>query len=74
MRSTLLYFRKHHGAKVHLARWMETMLFHSVVVRNRFSRLEERRERARSHRTLIALMHQAWKDTAGGRISPPRPW
>jgi GT2 family glycosyltransferase len=74
MRSTLLYFRKHHGAKVHLARWMETLLFQAIVLRNRFSSLPERRERAKSHRTLIALMHQAWKDTGGGRVSPPRPW
>jgi len=74
MRSTLLYARKHHGAGAHLNRWMETLLFHLVVLRNCFSRNSERRQRACHHRKLIALMNQAWKDTEGGRISPPRPW
>ena len=74
MRSTLLYYRKHHGARVHLARWMEQTLYRATVLRNRFSRQPERRDRERHHRALIALMDQAWHDTAGGRISPPRPW
>ena len=74
MRSTLLYYRKHHGSRVHLARWMEQMLYRATVLRNRFSRQPERRDRERHHRALIALMDQAWKDTAGGRVSPPPPW
>lgn len=74
MRSTLIYYRKHHGAKAHLARWLESSLYRLTVLRNRFSRSPQRRERGRHHSTLIALMGQAWKDTAGGRISPPRPW
>ena len=74
MRSTLLYYRKHHGARVHLARWMETLLYRATVLRNRFSREPERRDRERHHRALLALMDQAWRDTAGGRVSPPRPW
>jgi GT2 family glycosyltransferase len=74
MRSTLLYARKHHGARVHLQRWMEILLFRAVVLRNGFTRDPHRQERARHHRVLIALMHQAWQDTNGGRISPPRPW
>ena len=74
MRSTLLYYRKHHGARVHLARWMEQTLYRATVLRNRFSREPERRDRERHHRAMIALMDQAWHDTAGGRTSPPRPW
>ena len=74
MRSTLLYYRKHHGARVHLARWMEQTLYRATVLRNRFSRAPERRDRERHHRALIALMDQAWQDTSGGRVSPPRPW
>ncbi len=74
MRSTLLYYRKHHGARVHLARWMEQALYRATVLRNRFSRTPERRDRERHHRVLIALMEQAWHDTSGGRVSPPRPW
>jgi len=74
MRSTLLYYRKHHGWRVKLAKWMEQALYTLTVLRNHFSSAPERRERARHHRILIALMNQAWRDTNGGRISPPRPW
>jgi GT2 family glycosyltransferase len=74
MRSTLLYYRKHHGWRVHLARAVEQAIYRATVLRNRFSRVPERRDRMRNHRALIRLMDKAWQDTAGGRISPPRPW
>lgn len=74
MRSTLLYYRKHHGWRVHLARWMEQSLYRTTVLRNRLSRTPERRERMRHHLSLIRLMDQAWTDTAGGTASPPQPW
>lgn len=74
MRSTLLYYRKHQGWRVHLARLMEKTIYRATVLRNRFSLDEVRRERLGHHRSLIRLMDQAWKDTAGGRVSPPRPW
>lgn len=74
MRSTLLYYRKHHGPQVYMAKWSELAMYRLTVMRNRFSRASERRERGEHYRTLIALMNQAWKDTEGGRVSPPRPW
>lgn len=74
MRSTLLYYRKHHGWRVRLAKWMEQTLYTVTVARNRFTSNPERRERERHHRILIGLMNQAWRDTNGGRVSPPRPW
>ncbi len=74
MRSTLLYYRKHHGPRVHLARWMEHTLYSATALRNRLSRSAHRRERARHYHTLVTLLTQAWHDTHGGRISPPRPW
>ena len=74
MRSTLLYYRKHHGWRVRLAKWMEQGLYTITVMPNRFSSDPERRERARHHRALIGLMGQAWNETNGGRVSPPRPW
>jgi GT2 family glycosyltransferase len=74
MRSTLLYYRKHHGAQALLAKWLEIALYRITVLRNRFSREPTRRERGRRYRTLIGLMRQAWKDTEGGRVSPSRPW
>ena len=74
MRSTLLYYRKHHGARVYLARWMEGGLYTLTALRNRLSRTPKRQERARHYRTLVSLLAQAWNDTRGGRLSPPRPW
>lgn len=74
MRSTLLYYRKHHGAQARLAKWLETLWYRITVFRNRFSRAPSRQERGRHYRSLILLMKQAWRDTHGGRISPPRPW
>jgi hypothetical protein len=44
------------------------------IVRNRFSRNPVRQQRSRCSRVLIQLMNQAWEDTRGGNISPPRPW
>jgi GT2 family glycosyltransferase len=74
MRSTLLYYRKHHGAKVWLARWLEEFLYNLCWLRNLRSSIPARRERAQEARLLIRLMHQAWQETEGGRVSPPRPW
>jgi GT2 family glycosyltransferase len=74
MRSTLLYYRKHHGAKVWLARWLEEFLYTLRWLRNLRSSIPARRERAQEARLLIRLIHQAWRETRGGRVSPPRPW
>ena len=74
MRSTLLYYRKHHAAKVWLARWLEESLYALRFLRNRFSPLPARRERAREAVMLLRLLQQAWKEPRGGRVSPPSPW
>jgi GT2 family glycosyltransferase len=74
MRSTLLYYRMHHGWRVHAAKWLELAMYAVRIVRNRFSRDPVRQQRSRYSRALIRLMNQAWEDTRGGNISPPRPW
>jgi GT2 family glycosyltransferase len=74
MRSTLLYYRKHHGARAWMAKMLELSLFHLTTLRNRLSSDPSRKERTGISRNLVRLMHQAWKDTNGGRVSPPRPW
>ena len=74
MRSTLLYYRKHFGWHAWLAKWLEIGLYIPRKWRNRFSTSKIRRDRGREAAMLIRLMHQAWRDTNGGRISPPRPW
>jgi GT2 family glycosyltransferase len=74
MRSTLLYYRMYHGWKVHAAKWLEFTLYAARLTRNYFSRDPVRQERGRSSLTLMQLMNQAWNDTRGGTVSPPRPW
>lgn len=74
MRSTLLYYRKHHGAQAWLARWLEEGLYTLRRLRNAFSSSPVRRERGREAAMLVRLMRQAWQETNGGRVSPPRPW
>ena len=76
MRSTLLYYRKHHGAKVWLAKWLELAFYRFSYLRNRFSSDPQRRFGSRASRSqnLATTMRLAWKETEGGRVSPPRPW
>jgi GT2 family glycosyltransferase len=74
MRSTLLYYRKHHGVQAYFAKVLENTLARATVLRNKLSSSPARKERGKRYSTLIALMNQAWKDTHGGRVSPPRPW
>jgi GT2 family glycosyltransferase len=74
MRSTLLYYRKHHGAGAWMAKALELSLYRLTALRNSWSNDLVRKERARRNLNLGRLMHQAWEDTRGGRVSPPRPW
>ncbi len=74
MRSALLYYRKHHGWHAWMAKILEIALYRLTFIRNILSSDPVRKERARNSRNLVHLMHQAWEDTSGGRVSPPRPW
>jgi len=74
MRATLLYFRKHHGARAWGIRRLEDAMHALRVLRNRNSKDATRRQRAEEARVLLSLMRQAWHETNGGRVSPPQPW
>jgi len=74
MRSMFLYYRKHHGVKAWLAKEMEGAMYRVTIVRNMLSSETSRKERGQRYRVLLVLLEQAWKDTRGGRFSPPRPW
>jgi GT2 family glycosyltransferase len=74
MRSTLLYYRKHHGEKARLAYWLELGLYGIRYMRNRGSSDPARQGRAQESKITANLMRQAWRETQGGRVSPPRPW
>lgn len=70
MRSMLLYYRKHHGL---LLAWLASSIektWHSLrALKNR-----DQAERLNVSREIVAHMRRAWRDTLGGRVSPPRPW
>ena len=72
MRSELLYFRKYHGAR---GAWLLAQL---DIGWNclRLSRPDKRGDAKRRDQLSRAmqLMRQAWRDTLGGTVSPPRPW
>jgi GT2 family glycosyltransferase len=75
MRAMLLYFRKYHGSLgVRIMRTLEGAYYRLRAWRNRHSRHPEALQRAASNTALLAALQQAWRETAGGRISPPRPW
>jgi GT2 family glycosyltransferase len=75
MRSALLYYRKHHGlGGVWLAKELET-LWHAIrASKNSKSNDPERQAKATVSAAVVRLMQQAWQETNGGRVSPPRPW
>jgi hypothetical protein len=74
MRSTLIYYRKHHGWQARLARMLEDVFYTVRGWRNRLSKLKWRQERADEAALMRKLMRQAWEVTHGGRVSPRKPW
>lgn len=74
MRSTLLYYRKHHGWQAHLARLLETFWFGQRALRKSLSKEPEQRAAGDTDTHHVSLMRRAWQETNGGRQSPPQPW
>jgi len=74
MRSTLLYYRKHKGSMAAVACWLEEIWYMLRGWRNRLRGSEEAKVEVRNQERLASLMARAWKETSGGRVSPPQPW
>jgi GT2 family glycosyltransferase len=74
MRSGFLYYRKHHGHAVWATMAVESAWHLIRLIRNRILGGPERRAKAEESRVTIALARQAWRETRGGRYSPPKPW
>jgi len=70
MRSALLYYRKHHG---YLAAWFSAGI---ETAWHRLRRMKNRRdpEKHGESSAIIDTQQRAWRETLGGRVSPPRPW
>lgn len=75
MRSALLFYRKHYGA---LSAWLWMKieyLWHGLrAFKNSRSQQADKQQKVVSSKTVQQLLKQAWHDTQGGKISPPRPW
>lgn len=76
MRSELLYYRKHHGfCGAWMAKQMEALWHLLRAWKNGGGEEdEERRAKREESQAVVTLMKQAWQETQGGRVSPPRPW
>lgn len=75
MRAGLLYFRKYHGKFGALASMLLELYWYRLrAIRNSRSKLIQRRAKVADLEAAIATLKQAWWDTRGGNISPPRPW
>lgn len=74
MRSMLLYYRKHHGLAARMAMLVEVVWYWLRAQRQRISSDPVRRKRADGDQYLMSMLHQAWNDTRGGRLSPGQPW
>jgi GT2 family glycosyltransferase len=72
VRSGLLYYRKHHGW---LVAWAVNRLergWHALRAWN--ARRRGQQAKLQESAGLCAQLAQAWNETLGGRVSPPRPW
>jgi len=70
MRSALLYYRKHHG---YLTAWLSAGI---ETAWHRLRRIKNRHdpEKRSESSAVIDAQRRAWRETLGGRVSPPRPW
>lgn len=72
MRSGLLYYRKQHG-------WLTARAVRALEagwhrLRARRAIAQGQAEKAAESQRIVQLLAQAWRETDGGRIIPPRPW
>ena len=74
MRSTLLFYRKHRGWQAGAVRWMEVAWYRLRAWRNRSRPGAAAAALVKDQTRLAELMQQAWRETRGGRVSPPQPW
>jgi GT2 family glycosyltransferase len=74
LRSGYLYYRKHHGSMAWMSMAVESTWHLVRFARNRIWRRPGSEEKAVDSHVTVTLVRQAWKDTQGGRTSPPKPW
>lgn len=71
LQAQYLYHRKHHGwLKARLSRFLEESLNQIRAGKNKSKDPKKYEESV----VLLDLIHRAWTNTRGGKVSPPRPW
>ena len=75
IRSQLLYYRKHHGL---LTTWLvaaQERWWHQLrAFKNRHAVDGPGKAKHEDSLRIARLFEQAWEETKGGQVSPPRPW
>jgi GT2 family glycosyltransferase len=72
VRAGLLYYRKHHGLATAWAVNRLEQTWHRLRGWNAQRRGQT--GKAEESGALVSVLRQAWRETMGGRVSPPRPW
>lgn len=75
MRSAFLYYRKNHGAvTAWLAKKLEMGWHQFRAFKNSGKSDPDSVNKVTASRDIVRLLNQAWEETSGGTMSPPRPW
>jgi GT2 family glycosyltransferase len=75
MRAAYLYYRKHHGFAGAFCAMNAEAQWHrlrALLARRRHD--PESLAKAEDSRLIVAAARQAWRDTGGGTVCPPKPW
>jgi GT2 family glycosyltransferase len=75
LRSLFLYYRKYKGFWGALNRKNLEIFWHQLrICKNKLFSQEDSLEKINESKKMIEILHQTWKETEGGKISPPQPW
>lgn len=74
MRSSFLYYRKHHGCSAWIAKELERNWHRLRAWKSRGRAGGKQTQKQEDSTVLVSLLDSAWRETAGGRVSPGRPW
>ncbi|HTY56390.1 MAG TPA: hypothetical protein VMB26_14370, partial [Candidatus Binataceae bacterium] len=73
--SQLLYYRKYHGAiGAWLSMFLETSWNRLKMLRYLGANTADLQAKSKESQVVLAMLRQAWRETQGGQICPPRPW
>ena len=74
LRSEFLYYRKHSRLSGWLSKTAESLWYRLRARRNAARGGEQGTRRLHDSKLMADLIRQAWRETEGGTVCPPRPW